>query len=52
MIGKEASLRDIILKSKMDPDRAIDIFAFIHKVLGLDIPLDRDLIYRQIGLKK
>jgi hypothetical protein len=52
MIGKEASLRDIILKSKMDPDRAIDIFAFIHKVLGLDIPLDRDLIYRQIGMKK
>jgi hypothetical protein len=52
MIGKEASLRDIILKSKLDPDRAIDIFSFIHKVLGLDIPLDRDLIYRQIGLKK
>ena len=52
MIGKEASLRDIILKSKVDPDRAIEIFSFIHKVLGLDIPLDRDLIYRQIGLKK
>jgi len=52
MIGKEASLRDIILKSRVDPDRAIDIFSFIHKVLGLDIPLDRDLIYRQIGLKK
>jgi transcription initiation factor IIE alpha subunit len=52
MIGKEASLRDIILKSKIDPDRAIEIFSFIHKVLGLDIPLDRDLIYRQIGLKK
>ena len=52
MIGKEASLRDIILKSRIEPDRAIDIFSFIHKVLGLDIPLDRDLIYRQIGLKK
>ncbi|MFA5929430.1 MAG: hypothetical protein WC861_00955 [Candidatus Micrarchaeia archaeon] len=52
MIGKEASLRDIILKSKVDPERAIEIFSFIHKVLGLDIPLDRDLIYRQIGLKK
>ncbi len=52
MIGKEASLKDIIMKSKLDPDRAIDVFSFIHKVLGLDIPLDRDLIYRQIGLKK
>ena len=52
MIGKEASLRDIIAKSRVDVDRAIDIFVFIHKVLGLDIPLDRDMIYRQLGLKK
>jgi len=52
MIGKEASLKDIISKSKVDPDRAIDIFVFIHKALGLDIPLDRDIIYRQLGLKK
>jgi hypothetical protein len=52
MIGKEASLKDIIAKSKVDADRAIDIFVFIHKVLGLDIPLDRDMIYRQLGLKK
>lgn len=52
MIGKEASLKDIILKSRVDPERAIDIFMFIHKVLGLDVPLDRDIIYRQIGLKK
>lgn len=52
MIGKETSLKDIILKSKIQPDRAIDIFVFIHKVLGLDIPIDRDVIYRQIGLKK
>ena len=52
MIGKEASLKDIISKSKVDADRAIEIFVFIHKVLGLDIPLDRDIIYRQLGLKK
>ncbi len=52
MIGKEASLKDIIAKSKVDADRAIEIFVFIHKVLGLDIPLDRDIIYRQLGLKK
>ena len=52
MIGKEASLRDIILKSKMDPDRAIDVLIFIHSVLGLDVPIDRNIIYRQLGLKK
>jgi len=52
MIGKEASLKDIIVKSKLDPDRAIDILMFIHKVLGLDVPIDRNLIYRQLGMKK
>jgi hypothetical protein len=52
MIGKEASLKDIILKSRVDPERAIDIFMFIHRVLGLEIPIDRDIIYRQIGMKK
>ena len=52
MIGKEASLRDIIVKSRIDPDRAIDILIFIHKVLGLDVPIDRNVIYRQLGLKK
>lgn len=52
MIGKEASLKDIIMKSQVDPERAIEIFMFIHRVLGLDVPLDKDIIYRQIGLKK
>lgn len=52
MIGKEASLKDIIAKSRLEPDKAVEIFLFIHKVLGLDIPLDRDEIYRQIGMRK
>ena len=52
MIGKESSLKDIIVKSKIEPDRAIDILVFIHKVLGLDVPIDRDVIYKQLGLKK
>jgi transcription initiation factor IIE alpha subunit len=52
MIGKEASLKDIIVKSKFDVDRALDILVFIHKVLGLDVPIDRDIIYKQLGMKK
>jgi len=51
MIGKEPSLREIIIKSKMDPERAIEVFLFIHKVLGLEIPIDKDLLYRQLGIK-
>ncbi|GEM_PF-388946 len=51
MIGKEPSLREIIIKSKMDPERAIEVFLFIHRVLGLEIPIDKDLLYRQLGIK-
>ncbi len=52
MIGRESSLKDIIVKSKIEPDRAIDILVFIHKVLGLDVPIDRDVIYKQLGIRK
>lgn len=52
MIGKEASLKDIISKSRLEPDHAVEIFLFIHKVLGLELPLDKDEIYRQIGMRK
>ncbi len=52
MIGKESSLKDIIVKSKLDVDRSIDILIFIHRVLGLDVPIDKGLIYRQLGMRK
>src|SRR3989338_6899573 len=52
MIGKEASLKDIIVKSKLEVDRAIEILIFIHRVLGLDVPIDKGLIYRQLGMRK
>lgn len=52
MIGKEPSLKDIISKSRIEVDRAIDILVFIHSVLGLDVPIDRNLLYRQLGMRK
>ena len=51
LIGKEKSLRDIIMMSKIEPKRAVEIFMFIHRVLGLDVPFDKDMIYRQLGIK-
>lgn len=52
MIGKATSLREIAQKSKMDPDRLVDVLIFVHRVLGLDLPLDRDTIFRYIQGKK
>lgn len=52
LVGREGSLRDIIVSSKVDPEKAVEIFMFIHSVLGLDLPLDREMLHKQLGLKK
>jgi len=49
LIGKEGSVREIVQKSRMDKERAVDIFIYIHKVLGLELPVDRQTLLRQIG---
>ncbi len=48
MIGKAESLRDIAARTKIEPNRAVDIIIFVHRVLGLDLPVDRDMVYRYI----
>ncbi len=52
LVGREGSLRDIIVSSKVDPEKAVEIFMFIHSVLGLDLPLDREMLHKQLGIKK
>lgn len=50
-IDKKSSLRDIVKMSGIEPMLAVEIFAFIHKVLGLDIPIDTELLYKQLGIR-
>jgi len=50
LIDKRASIRDIVQVSKIPPKSAVEIFAFIHKILGLDIPLDVQLLKKQLGI--
>lgn len=50
-IDKKSSLRDIVKMSGIDPRLAVEIFSYIHKVLGLDIPIDTQLLYKQLGIK-
>ncbi|MFH0927241.1 MAG: hypothetical protein V1822_01555 [Candidatus Micrarchaeota archaeon] len=52
LIGKANTIKDIIKKSQIEQERAIDIIMFVHSMLGLDMPLDRDMIYRYINAKK
>jgi hypothetical protein len=49
LIGKEGTVREIVLKSKIEKARAVDIFIYIHKVLGLELPVDRQTLLQQIG---
>jgi len=49
LIGKEDSIREIVLKSKMDKRLAIDIFIYIHKILGMELPIDKRALLRQLG---
>ena len=51
LIGKSNTIRDIVLKSKLPKERAVDIILFVHSMLGLDVALDRDMIYRYISKK-
>ncbi|VVB57313.1 Uncharacterised protein [uncultured archaeon] len=48
MIGKVESLRDIVKNSQIEPQRAVDILIFVHRVLGLELPVDRDMIFRYL----
>ena len=50
LIGKEKSLKDLIARSQIDPERAVKIFLFIHKILGLDFPIDINTLYKQLGI--
>jgi hypothetical protein len=50
-IDKKSSLKDIVKMSGIDPRLAVEIFSYIHKVLGLDIPIDTELLYKQLGIR-
>ena len=50
LIGREKTLTDVVIRSRVPPKRAVEILLFVHKVLGLEIPLNADLLYKQLGI--
>jgi hypothetical protein len=51
LIGKVSSLKDLVAISHITAERAAEIILFVHKVLGLDMPLERDMVFRYLGKK-
>ncbi|MCC7569864.1 hypothetical protein KO465_00785 [Candidatus Micrarchaeota archaeon] len=50
LIGNVSSFKEIVTKSGINPERAVDIFIFIHKVLNLELPLTKETMFKQLGI--
>ena len=50
LIGKEMTIKQMADRITTDKSKIIDMFIFIHKVLGIDLPIDRDVLSKQLGI--
>lgn len=52
LIGKEMSLKEMASLTTTDSNRVIEMFMFIHKLLGIELPIDEDVLRERLGIKK
>ncbi len=52
LIGKDLGIKQIFQLITKEKEKFTEIFIFVHKVLGIDLPIDRDVIYSQLEEKK
>jgi len=52
LIGKEMSLKEMAALTTLEPSKVIDMFLFIHKLLGIELPIDEDVLRERLGIKK
>ncbi len=50
LIGKDLTIKQMADHITRDKQKVIDMFVFIHKVLGIELPIDRDLLAKQLGV--
>lgn len=50
LIGKELTIKQMADQITRDKSKVIDMFVFIHKVLGIELPIDKDLLAKQLGV--
>ncbi len=50
LIGQTDNLNEMVNRSGLDPKRTVEIFIFIHKILGIDIPISKKILYKQLGI--
>ncbi|MEW6529052.1 MAG: hypothetical protein AB1391_04130 [Candidatus Micrarchaeota archaeon] len=52
LIGNDIGIKQIFQLITKDKERFVDMFIFIHKILGIELPIDKDVIYSQLEEKK
>ncbi len=50
LIGKDLSLKEMAEKVTDKKEEIIDMFIFIHQVLGIELPLDKEMLKKQLGI--
>ena len=48
LIGKDMDLREMANQTSEDKERVVKIFMFIHKLLGIELPIDEDVLLERI----
>ncbi len=52
LIGKEMSLKEMASLITTSPEKIIEMFMFIHKLLGIELPIDEDVLRERLGIQK
>lgn len=48
LIGKDMDLREMARQTSKDVDKVVKIFMFIHKLLGIELPIDEDVLLERL----
>ncbi len=48
LIGKDMDLRAMAHQTSKDKVRVVEIFMFIHKLLGIELPIDEDVLLERL----
>jgi len=50
LIGKELTIKDMAERVTKDKAKVVDMFLFIYEVLGIEMPLNKEALVKQLGL--
>ncbi len=50
LIGRVPSFKDIVKETGIEAEKVVEIFIFIHNVLDIELPLTKQMMYKQLGI--